>query len=60
MDLLRHYNYTIGYRPGHQNGAADALSQRQELAPEDLEEDKPITMIPPERMTQLAEITELS
>jgi Integrase zinc binding domain len=60
MDLLKHYNYTIGYRPGHQNGAADALSRRQELAPEDPEEERPTTMIPLERMTQLAEITELT
>jgi RNase H-like domain found in reverse transcriptase len=59
MDLLKHYNYTIGYRPGHQNGVADALSRRQELAPENPEEE-PTTMIPPERMAQLAEIAELT
>jgi RNase H-like domain found in reverse transcriptase len=44
MDLLKHYNYMIGYCPGHQNGAVDALSWRQELAPENPEEEELITM----------------
>jgi Integrase zinc binding domain len=57
MDLLKHYNYTIGYRPGTQNSAADALSQRAELMPENLEE-IPIMMIPPERLWEVAEISE--
>jgi RNase H-like domain found in reverse transcriptase/Reverse transcriptase (RNA-dependent DNA polymerase) len=46
MDLLKHYNYTIGYRPGTQNSAVDALSRRAELMPENPEEETPITMIP--------------
>ena len=50
MDLLKQYNYQITYRPGSQNTAADALSRRPELAPEDPPEEKPITMIPPEQM----------
>ena len=50
MDQLTHYNYQIKYRPGNQNGAADALSQRPELSPTDPPEDAPQTMIPPERI----------
>jgi transposase InsO family protein len=58
MDLLKHYNYTIGYRLGTQNSAADTLSRRVELMPEDPEEETPITMIPPERLWEIAEISE--
>ena len=35
MDQLTHYNYQIKYRPGDQNGVADALSRRPELSPVD-------------------------
>jgi len=44
QDLLTHYNYTITYRPGHKNGAADALSRHKELALEDALEDLPTTL----------------
>jgi len=54
QDLLTHYNYTITYRPGHKNGAADALSRREELAPEDAPEDQPTTLF---SKTEVAPIT---
>ena len=40
MDLLHHYNYLISYRPRNKNGAADALSRRVELAPENEKEEQ--------------------
>jgi RNase H-like domain found in reverse transcriptase len=46
MDLLKHYNYTIGYQLGTQNLAADALSRQAKLMPKNPEEEEPTTMIP--------------
>ena len=54
MDLLNHYNYIIQYRPGNKNGAADALSRRRELAPENPEEDEPTTLFPASKFADLA------
>jgi len=62
MDLLAHYNYAIQYRLGDKNGAADALSRRAELVPEDLEEDHPNIMFPVEKFvettTQIAKLND--
>jgi hypothetical protein len=55
MELLNQYNYHIIYRPGNQNGAADALSRRAELTPTDPPEELPQTMIPAHRL--IAEIS---
>jgi hypothetical protein len=55
MELLNQYNYHIIYRPGSQNGAADALSRRAELTPLDPPEELPQTMIPAHRL--IAEIS---
>jgi hypothetical protein len=45
MELLSQYNYNIVYHPSSQNGATDALSSRAELAPTDLPEETPQTMM---------------
>jgi hypothetical protein len=51
----------IRYQPGGQNGAADALSRKVELAPEDPEEEEPLVMISRDRFTEIATIvTELT
>jgi hypothetical protein len=50
---LAHYNYTIKYQPGEQNGAADALSRKGELSPMEPEEE-PTVMIPRERFVEIA------
>jgi transposase InsO family protein len=55
MELLNQYNYHIIYRPGNQNGAADALSRRAKLTPTDPPEELPQTMIPAHRL--IAEIS---
>jgi hypothetical protein len=54
LDLLVHYNYMIRYQPGGQNGAADALSRRVELAPENPEEEEPLVMISRDQFTEIA------
>ena len=54
MDLLAHYNYEISYRPGNQNGAADALSRKEELAPIDPEEEHPTTLFPLDKFRNIA------
>ena len=52
--MLNHYNYHITYQLGTQNGAADALSRRVELAPSDPIEDRPTTLF---NTKELVEIT---
>lgn len=37
-DLLTHYNYTIGYRPGIKSGIPDTLSRRSDLRSEEGDE----------------------
>ena len=54
MDLLNHYNYIIQYQPRNRNGAADALSQRHELALENPEEEEPTMMFPASRFIEMA------
>ena len=60
MELLLYYNYIILYQPRNRNKAADALSRRAELVPENLVEDHPTTMIPPLKFVEIAmEIAQL-
>ena len=54
MDLLNHYNYVIQYRPGNRNGAADALSRRHELTPENPVEEEPTTLFPASKFAEVA------
>src|SRR5260221_6282633 len=61
LDLLAHYNYNIVYRPGSNNGAADALSRKAELAPEQPEEEEPTTLFPEQKFLAIESLlTELS
>ena len=61
MDLLAHYNYAIQYRPGKNNGAADALSRKAELAPENPVKETPATLFPASRFTEVAtEVAQLN
>jgi len=53
LELLMHYNYKIHYCPGDKNSAADALSRCAELRPPDREDDKPMSLIPLEKFTEL-------
>ena len=57
MDLLHHYNYLISYRPGNKNGAADALSRRAELAPENEKEEQTGILFRPEQFKEMAGLT---
>jgi len=54
MDLLTHYNYIISYRLGDRNGAANALSRRAELTPENPKEEQPTTLFPLDKFRDLA------
>jgi len=61
MDLLAHYNYTISYQPGNQNGAADALSRKGELTPENPEDEQPTTLFPLDKFRDtITEIAQLN
>lgn len=39
-EILSRYNFTLAYRPGTQNGRADALSRREQDTPKDLQDDR--------------------
>jgi len=52
LRALQKYNFVIGYRPGKQNSAADALSRRQDLMPPN-ENPTPTTLLPREKFVEL-------
>jgi len=54
LEQLTHYNYEIAYRPGDKNSAADALSRRAELRPEQPDENLPTVLFDPERFIEIA------
>ena len=54
MEQLTHYNYEIAYRPGGKNSAADALSHRAELCPEQPNKNIPTVLFPPEQFIEIA------
>lgn len=39
-EILSQYNFTMKYRPGAENGRADALSRREQDTPKDLSDDR--------------------
>jgi hypothetical protein len=58
IESLQLHHQLLARRP---NCAADALSRRQELAPDSPEEERPITLIPPSKfLEQITEVAGLS
>jgi len=55
LRALQKYNFVIGYRPGKQNSAADALSRQQDLMPPN-EEPTPTVLLPQEKFVELDSI----
>src|SRR5882757_4691065 len=61
MDMVNHYRFGLGWIPGKDNGAADALSRKAELAPENPEEEKPAILFLKEKFFEIAaEIAQLT
>jgi transposase InsO family protein len=52
LHALQRYNFVIGYRPGAQNSAADALSRRQDLTSNE-DERVPQTLLSPQQFVDL-------
>ena len=55
LEILRHYNYEVAYRPGNKNTVADILSRRPDHYPEGVEPQK-FDPFPEEKMYKLEEV----